>query len=158
MEKADFQNALRLSHVPRWVIVDMLKQQTVADHTFRVSVTALRLIRKLHLKEEFPNILACILIHDLDEAETGDVPSNHKTEMPKNGQCKDLQEALIKMADTIEATVWLERYGVRPGRIRRWLESKLNFLTSEINRFTLMPERSIMNIVNEIVEEGSSYD
>ena len=157
MEKLQFQNALRLSHVPRWVIVDMLKNQSVADHTYRTMVISLRLMKKLKV-EELPNILACILIHDLEEAETGDLPSNHKTDMPKNGKCKDLQEAVIKMADTVEATIWLERYGVRPGRIRRWLESKLNFLTGEVNRFTLTPERSIMNAVNEIIEEGSSYD
>jgi len=157
MEKAAFQNALRLSHVPRWAIVDMLKGQSVADHTYRTMVIAQRLSHKLKL-EDLSGLLAAILTHDLEEAETGDLPSNHKTDMPKNGGCKDLQEAVTKMADTIEATIWLERYGVRPGRIRRWLESKLNFLTGEVNRFTLIPERSIMNAVNEIIEEGSSYD
>lgn len=157
MEKLQFQNALRLSHVPRWAIVDMLKSQSVADHTYRTMVVAQRLSHKLKL-EDLPTLLTHILTHDLEEAETGDLPSNHKTDMPKNGKCKDLQEAVIKMADTVEATIWLERYGVRPGRIRRWLESKLNFLTGEVNRFTLTPERSIMNAVNEIIEEGSSYD
>jgi hypothetical protein len=94
----------------------------------------------------------------LDEAETGDTPSNHKTEVPKNGSCKDLQEALIKLSDTIEATIWLERYAVRPGRIRRWLESKLNFLTSETSRFIAISERAIMDAVTEVITEGTSYD
>lgn len=130
-ESLRITDLLALSHVPRWSIVPRLKEQTVADHTFRVIVIALELNTRLGLLPErclnIGDMVLAILYHDVSECKTGDVPTPAKIAMGYDPDqlkhCKwlegldpyeSLPEALrmiISIADQLEAFTWLERWG-----------------------------------------------
>lgn len=67
---------LALSHIPRWVIVPRLKEQSVADHSYRVAVILLELFERLRIDPVDPNWLVWALLHDAHECRTGDLPSS----------------------------------------------------------------------------------
>ena len=156
MNKKTLKNLLKLSHVPRWVIVDIIKQQSVADHTFRVMAIAKYMEKKLEL--HIFNMLERIMLHDEEEALTGDIPSIHV-----NGNSFQVEtvvdrttdELFIMLADTIEAMIFLDRYVVRPARIRRYLESKVQTLQTELVKRGLA---SLTELIDEVLDIGRDYD
>lgn len=114
---------LTLSHVPRWSIIDKLRIQTVGDHSFRVAAIVLILVEEFDRRNLYVSkskALELAIIHDMDEAISGDLPTPYK-------QLKGLQEStfrpdtneafLVKLADLLEATIFLDRYGVRSKEI-----------------------------------------
>ena len=140
----------------------MMKEQTVADHTFRVMAIAMELFDVI-FDESYKrgDILEHILTHDIDEAETGDTPSNNKNGSiytKDNIKKVNIVPLFISLADTIEAFIWLDRYGVRPTTVRRYLESKIQ-ITQEV-----LAEKYVLSItkinmkVNSIITMGVNYD
>ena len=119
---------LYLSIVPRWGIVDHIKPQTVGDHTFRVMVIYTELAHRLDFAQGISvDALMCILHHDAAECRTGDVPTPAKKMFPGfdtvaegavpwyGGSLVLPNEAvLITIADLIEATTFIRRYGIGP--------------------------------------------
>lgn len=112
-----------LSHVPRWAIVDKHRTQSVGEHTFRVTAIVLMLVREFDKRGLYVSkskALELAIVHDIDEAWSGDLPTPFK-------RLKNLQEStfkpdtneafLVKLADLIEATIFLDRYGVNAKHI-----------------------------------------
>lgn len=100
---------LALSHVPRWCIVPRFRDQTVSDHVYRVMVI-LRALIKLDgtSHEESLNagtMLSWALTHEIEEADSGDIPSNYKHHHD------NAVPLLLKLADTIEAYTWISLWG-----------------------------------------------
>jgi putative hydrolases of HD superfamily len=68
------------------------RQESVAEHTWRVALMALLIVPKLNTKLDLLKVLKMALIHDLNEAYIGDVPAfaknhaSHKDEERKNMQ------------------------------------------------------------------------
>lgn len=64
-----------LSHVPRWSVLRVIQRQTVADHSYYVSVYAgmLGATEKLG-NDEAVSLLLNALWHDVPEVFTGDIP------------------------------------------------------------------------------------
>lgn len=111
---------LALSHVPRWSIVPTYRDQSVADHSFRVVVILADLCRRVKLDPPIAAIFYA-LYHDSSEARTGDIPSNFKAKhaarveyaINTTGVTQFWQD-LVKLADLIEALTWLNRWGCGP--------------------------------------------
>ncbi len=123
MHKSQFEKALTLSHVPRWVIVDTMKEQTVADHSFRTMMISLEIADRIHGSAISTGInkdrlLLMAALHDIDEGSTGDIPTPFKrsltcVEWPDQDFKEDgVEGAIVAMADVIEAVTFLQRYGV----------------------------------------------
>lgn len=108
---SDLRTSLGLSYVPRWVIVPMLRQQTVSDHSWRVAMIALRMAVDLNVADCHYYAVAALL-HDVHEAITGDIPSTNKGK-PKFDEMTDA-ELLVKVADYIETLTWAELWA-HPG-------------------------------------------
>lgn len=115
----DISRLLTLSNVPRWAILDTHRNQSVGEHTFRVSSIVLVLIREFDKRGLYVSkskALELAITHDIDEAWSGDLPTPYK-------RMKALQEStfkpdttesfLVKLADLLEATIFLDRYSVR---------------------------------------------
>ncbi len=119
---------LALSHVPRWSIVDHSKPQTVSDHVYRTLVIATELAQRLHVPIS-GKALIYILSHDADECRTGDIPTPAKKslndwtvvgwevcpwtrEEPSVIGLTQEEIQIILLADTIEATTFIQRYGI----------------------------------------------
>jgi hypothetical protein len=105
----------RLSVVSRWVVVNTIKRQSVAEHCFNVERIARRIATewiKIHDPSELDLISQIALHHDDDEAMTGDIPAPFKHVLSekyldsrahlwynKTGP----QHDLVKLADRMEA-------------------------------------------------------
>jgi hypothetical protein len=113
---------LRASHVSRWNIVNTIKHQSVAEHTFNVCMIARALCKRLAMDDD--NLIKAVLEHDLDEVIFGDIPTPMKEKMAKRGvninmivdhQTRNLSEIetiVMKVADLTEAIWFLQDHGV----------------------------------------------
>ena len=99
----------RLSSVPRWCVVRTIQSQNVAEHSFHVIWIALWVAARLpdphsQLIDEHQLVMHAML-HDNDEAITGDIPSPSKEcHIKKN---TPLLNTIVKIADTLEASLFL---------------------------------------------------
>lgn len=112
--------ALRLSCVNRWGIIDMKKQQSVAEHCFNVS----RIVEYIcsnsgYSYNDIVIQMAAALRHDDDEIFSGDIPSP-----AKNKSTKPVY-SIIKLADVIESWIFLHRYCNDTEAVLKWTANKL---------------------------------
>lgn len=102
----------RLSHVPRWAVAPVIKQQNVGEHCFHSARIAQWLMdvhaeahRKHYPVEMELAILKKALEHDDDEAADGDVPSPSKP--PKDYSTWSELRVFVKVCDLLEAALFL---------------------------------------------------
>lgn len=111
------KNALRLDDVSRWSMVRTKRQQSVAEHSFRVAVIAAKIAHYAG-DCDVDTVFMAAAMHDVSEAVTGDIPSHvKKAVMAKTGvSIDDLGDYwfhstsiswIIKAADMIETIAWL---------------------------------------------------
>jgi hypothetical protein len=108
----------RLSVIPRWSVVPVLRRQSVAEHSFHVSTLALWLVR-LHARRDDGKfeleVLRYALTHDIGEASTGDAPSPSK---PKSkASHEDQVKVLVKCADLIESIMFMHEESLLGNRM-----------------------------------------
>ncbi len=128
MKALNARDVLRVSEVKRWHIVETLRPQTLADHSYRVAMLALRLAEKAYVIADLdPTLVGMILyaaaVHDVHEIDYGDIPTPAKTggddgmeefwksrggmpTIPENVQL------LIKIADKMEALLFYAQFGL----------------------------------------------
>lgn len=91
------RDQLRLSTIPRWQIVDLDRQQSVAEHTLGVMMIAMDIVREwkdiretryvgeelayVDFQEVERVVMQSALYHDLPEIYTGDIPTPMKQAM-----------------------------------------------------------------------------
>ena len=125
---------LRLSFVPRWAIVSMAKTQSVAEHSFNVAIITKRLCRMLMYSFDIVNnMVVYALDHDYDEVYTGDIPTPAKVKV----KVKDSDTpTVIKLADVIEAYIFVLKYCNDTPQVKRWivvqLVEKIEKLSAEL--------------------------
>lgn len=130
---------LRASGVTRWHIVRTVRPQSLAEHTFDVTMIA-RAIAKIAGVDDY-EIIKAALLHDLDEIVAGDIPTPTKERARANGwELNDLyksitgreitpDEALIvhladKMADL--HWLWLHALGPHSNRVYETMAETYN--------------------------------
>lgn len=136
---------LALSVVPRWGIVDMVRRQSVGDHTFRVLVIFTELARRLGYAISLDDILM-VLHHDADESRTSDIPASAKDYLGignpvkycpwladgwPSGFSSEKASTMAYLADQIEAFTFLDKYGLgdHSGRVIVHFSQKLTSIT-----------------------------
>lgn len=129
---------LRACHVRRWHIVKVVREQTLAEHLFAVSVIAGSLAAAMRwtglLQSQLQlKLLQWSLAHDIIEVRTGDIPTPFKRVIEQaggkhvlekaedlidpdfGGNYRQIQgteiEAIVKLADQIEAIYFLQDNG-----------------------------------------------
>jgi 5'-deoxynucleotidase YfbR-like HD superfamily hydrolase len=130
---------LRACHVRRWHIVQVAREQTLAEHSFAVAVIAGSLAAAMRWKGLMHNdlqlkLLQWSLSHDIIEVRTGDVPTPFKRFLEQAGgegvveKAEDLVDSdyggvhremrstdigtIVKLADQIEAIYFLQDNGL----------------------------------------------
>jgi len=113
----------RLSYVQRWAIVPKIRNQSVAEHSYYVALYTKGMCDTMGLSsEETTEALSYALVHDMAEAFTGDIPSPLKRRlsdydsaekaikhwmMDESPATSSLTKKLVKIADLLDAVVWL---------------------------------------------------
>lgn len=133
-----------LAHVPRWVIIPTLQKQSVAEHSYYVTLYSTHIMFKLRLDPRFtlPAIYHA-LEHDREEAFTGDIPGPSKkilgivgknldtaveesTRFQSNnfGGADPIALAIVKLADLMDQyAFWKEEGKLGNGRAGQMLNS-----------------------------------
>lgn len=133
-----------LAHVPRWVIIPTIQRQSVAEHSYYVTLYASHIMFKLNLDPRFtlPALYHC-LEHDRSECYTGDIPGPAKRSMVDPNKVKvfevkgDLDRfstdkfdadkiivAIRKLADLMdEYAFWKEEGALGNSRCRQMLNA-----------------------------------
>lgn len=159
MTRNELYDMLQLHTIRRWQIVEVSRDQSVAEHSFRVWALTMNLYDTLFtngsLERESLSQLA--LIHDLPEIVTGDIPSTMKDTLNKIGPevSRRLEEIvtqegfptvyraikgmvgtpswyLLKIADNVEAILWMQQYGIYKAGARGCSEDVVNGLMRKI--------------------------
>jgi hypothetical protein len=111
------RDLLNLSYVKRWVIAPMYREQSVAEHTFRVMVILWGLHDALlsagHVSFPICDGLMDAMLHDVDEVYSGDVPGPHKDKSKgwKDPATMMNLEVAVKVADSLETWDWWRKHG-----------------------------------------------
>lgn len=124
-------------HVKRWTMVGTTVESTVASHSFNVAMIAMAIFKRMRNIGDATEEQVCYfaLLHDVDEAETGDMPTPTKKAIRKAGvepnglyctqglvppPCASVA-AIIKMADLVENYIFIKEHGT--GARARWAVS-----------------------------------
>lgn len=152
-DKDWLQKMLALSHVPRWVVIDVERKQSVADHCFRTMAFTLQL--SSYIEYIWPKVgldrmklMFSSLTHDIDEAETGDMPHPFKHKMKRfitleqwfniwpeqRNKTDGIEGRIVAVADRIEGYTFLWRYGVQSEATQRYMR---NLVTQAVGDLSL---------------------
>lgn len=111
---------LSLSHVPRWVIVPHIGNQSVAEHSFRTCVIFAEVCSRLGVVVT-PRGFLWALVHDGPESRTGDLPTLVDSEPLDARVCQwwhdikadigPLWTDLVKVADDLETATYIMIHG-----------------------------------------------
>lgn len=140
--KLNLYDYLRAGHVKRWHIINTTYPQSLAEHSFIVTLIAIELYHVMvgEQKESPVELLQVVLLglfHDMPEVRTGDIPTPAKKyireranidggpdvfediendlmpELPYLGGTVALNlQHFVEMADLIETAIWIEQNGV----------------------------------------------
>lgn len=107
---------LHLTYTKRWVVAPMIRESSVAEHTYRVMVIARYLARMvsrsliisdLH-KMDMAEVMEEALTHDWGEETSGDIPGPNK---PDQYPEKNRVQSIVKVADALETGSWWVIWG-----------------------------------------------
>lgn len=113
---------LRAMQVKRYPISHVNRDQSVAEHSFCVMLIALDLCIGLNDQDLYIEVMAYAALHDMDEIETGDIPSPFKRKLRRecpavipvlDGQPKasEVARLIVKVADLLEALHYIDEFG-----------------------------------------------
>jgi 5'-deoxynucleotidase YfbR-like HD superfamily hydrolase len=138
MNKLTLRQKLRAGHVKRWQIVRVAREQTIAEHMYKVNLIANELSMRIGLPEtQLAYVNEWALIHDLPEVIMGDIATPTKAgiyrvtgnadviksiEYSVDDQYKNLHQfieknypvvlTIVKISDLIEAVEFLAVEGM----------------------------------------------
>jgi len=151
MAQCEILDLLSLNNIKRWTTVDTLRIQTVAEHTFNVLVYSLAIAKEIEIRYDktidFQALAMTILYHDSNEIITGDLPSDTKEEIYP----MEIVPCIIKIADTIEALIFIKRYGVKSEEVEEFLTRKLNRYVKHLTAFLGDPTTPTINSLDDAI-------
>jgi 5'-deoxynucleotidase YfbR-like HD superfamily hydrolase len=146
---------LRTSSVKRWHIVAVVREQNVAEHSFNVCLIAEEIARILGVPEKLEAVRKHAIHHDIPEVITGDLPTTIKKTYSLEGKDFDyildpdsepqskIVAWIVKLADIIEAVLYLQQYGAgsHAHRVRESLVNRVN---------TMVEDRGSNNLTKQV--------
>lgn len=109
----------RMADIKRWHIVQMNQKQSVAEHSFFVTLLVMRIAGAIGAP--VGRCVQCALLHDAEEAWTGDIPSplNTGNSLPIKEMMGDMYidniapitRYVVKICDLAESIKFLRRNG-----------------------------------------------
>ena len=110
----EIQDIMLAQDIKRWTIVRMMREQSLAEHSFNVTMIARAICKEIGLDDT--NVTKYALDHDLDEILTGDIPTPAKQRLkirdPYKGSgralCDSQEISIVMLADMIEAIAFIQ--------------------------------------------------
>jgi len=171
---------LRACHVRRWHIVQTKREQTLAEHSFAVAVISGSLAAAMHWggllhSERKLSLLQHSLSHDILEVRTGDMPTPFKRVLEQvagkdvidraetlvdsdtAGTARTLAntqtDAIVKLADQIEAIFFLQDNGVGSHAIQV-LDGLRKILADMVTEYeSKFPELNVRAAVRKVCQD-----
>lgn len=128
---------LRASYTKRWTIINTIKSQSVAEHSFNVIGIAMRIATAIEWNGRFHytqqlDLISWAMSHDIVEVYTGDMPTPFKRALESHGakildaeqefmpeyggMCRQAEGTvhgmIVKLADVLEAIWFLKDNGI----------------------------------------------
>jgi 5'-deoxynucleotidase YfbR-like HD superfamily hydrolase len=156
---------LRAQFISRWTIIAVTRPQSLAEHTFNVTMMMRDLCHRVKWDDVIP--MKAAMEHDLDEILTGDFPATAKILMREKGiepkqiegpqknvdQLLPEQVVALKCLDILESMHFLHNFGT--GVRSKWalddLESAFYSKAEEVADFELLFQ-SLHDMRAEIME------
>lgn len=123
-----FEEVMRLSFIKRWAIIEMSREQSVAEHSYNVAMISMMISKNMDLSVEKKNFMVkWALFHDLPELLTGDIPTPAKNyidldklDREKFGKYYNIKgfmedtfpQRIVKAADYIDAIQFAKKFCV----------------------------------------------
>ena len=148
-----------LRFVPRFQTTPCCKPYSVAEHSFRVAILTSEIFDRLSLenKEGVPELYAIkwALIHDIQEAHTGDTPAYCKDDYEKKKHTV-LWEAIVHVADVLEVWFYMleEEYMGNQfiAGIGDNLEKRLHVAVKSADNLLKVKNKEISTILDKMIE------
>ena len=120
----NLHETLRAQHIKRWTIVATAKEQSLAEHTFNVTMMAREFCKQMEIDDV--TMMKAAMEHDLDEIFTGDIPTPAKERFrdagiepatiegpQKNVEALDPDlKQVLKCLDILESVHFLGDFGI----------------------------------------------
>lgn len=103
---------LGITYVPRWSIVPNGRTQSVAEHSWRVARLAIAIAGFLRIRGYRVDPLEVAykaVLHDVEEAVTGDMP--RPTKPPESKVYASIEDWVVNLADKWEAYIYIDMWG-----------------------------------------------
>jgi 5'-deoxynucleotidase len=159
---------IRTAQVDRWQIVRTSRNQTMAEHSYMVTMIALQIALDFELpKHIVADIAGWALVHDTPETITGDVSTPAKKMMGfddtglipiydkiKGEVTGSIAKNIVKIADLMEALMFLNTEGVgnHAASVKTGIMIDLNLLVTECRETYPVWNWEIVNVM---IREGS---
>lgn len=165
---------MRLQDISRWSMINVTRQQSVAEHSFNVSVLAQAILDRANKMSEestfnsqYIGIIA--MLHDAVESVTGDIPTPAKQRMKQlgfdfNEAFKDPDgetpphgyEVVIKVCDLFESVMYLRNFGTgeRAYVVLQGLEHNLEEKMADLAKY----HTKLHAAAEQVFEEAEDYE
>lgn len=111
-----------LSNIKRFASINLTKEYSVGEHSFRVAILAMQIVDHYNLENEtkisVEETLRKALLHDLEEAVAGDIPN------PVKERTDEFKMAYKKLARIIMEEDVLEDNALKEMYLKLWAEDK----------------------------------
>lgn len=99
-----------MSIVPRWSIVHVTQKDTVANHSYYVTLYSYMIARTVKWEGKIDHLMFTALLHDLDESVTGDIVGPIKEYIIDQDKMNDFLDRKItdRFGALAQETAWLE--------------------------------------------------
>lgn len=153
-----------LQCVLRWSIVPMFRRQSVAEHSFFVTLYAIELYHIALDTMPGPHFIKWALTHDADEIHSGDIPTPYKrfakipsAKPPEEMDPLDVQ--IIRIADILESFLFMLEENLlgnyKSMKIKEQLRRRLHDETAKIPLIEI--REKIWHHIENVVTEYYTY-